>query len=94
MDYNFTAKVELEFDDIADGKVQWQDMLESFYRPFHKTVETTEEKSERASGERLLGLILNPEKIFTLVLDDLVLLFKLEKRMKWKKFASLKKSTS
>ncbi len=56
MDYNFTAKVELEFDDIADGKVQWQDMLESFYRPFHKTVETTEEKSERASGERLLGV--------------------------------------
>ncbi|HET6990420.1 MAG TPA: type I DNA topoisomerase, partial [Bacteroidia bacterium] len=56
MDYNFTAKVELEFDEIAEGKVQWQKMLESFYRPFHKTVETTEEKSERASGERLLGV--------------------------------------
>ncbi len=56
MDYNFTAKVELEFDEIAEGNVQWQKMLESFYRPFHKTVETTEEKSERASGERLLGV--------------------------------------
>jgi DNA topoisomerase-1 len=56
MDYNFTAKVELEFDEIAEGKVQWQKMLESFYRPFHKTVEVTEEKSERASGERLLGV--------------------------------------
>jgi DNA topoisomerase-1 len=55
MDYNFTAKVEMEFDEIAEGKVQWQKMLESFYKPFHKTVEKTEETSERASGERLLG---------------------------------------
>lgn len=56
MDYHFTAKVEMEFDEIAEGKVQWQKMLESFYKPFHKTVEQTEEKSERASGERLLGV--------------------------------------
>ncbi len=56
MDYHFTAKVEMEFDEIAEGKVQWQKMLETFYKPFHKTVEQTEETSERASGERLLGV--------------------------------------
>ncbi|MBI3512325.1 MAG: type I DNA topoisomerase [Bacteroidetes bacterium] len=56
MDYNFTANVEEEFDEIAEGKIDWRKMLEGFYRPFHKTVETTEEKSERASGERLLGI--------------------------------------
>lgn len=56
MDYHFTATVEEEFDDIADGKVDWKKMLESFYRPFHKDVEKTEETSERASGERELGV--------------------------------------
>jgi DNA topoisomerase-1 len=55
MDYHFTANVEEEFDEIAEGKVKWKKMLLDFYVPFHKTVETTEEKSERASGERLLG---------------------------------------
>jgi DNA topoisomerase-1 len=55
MDYHFTARVEEEFDDIAEGKVDWRKMLESFYRPFHKDVEKTEETSERASGERELG---------------------------------------
>ncbi len=56
MDYHFTANVEEEFDEIAEGKVEWRKMLDQFYRPFHKTVEVTEEKSERASGERLLGI--------------------------------------
>lgn len=56
MDFNFTAKVEEEFDDIADGKIEWTKMLSDFYKPFHKNVENTSEHSERASGERLLGL--------------------------------------
>jgi DNA topoisomerase-1 len=56
MDYHFTASVEEEFDDIAEGKVNWKKMLESFYRPFHSDVEKTEETSERASGERELGV--------------------------------------
>jgi DNA topoisomerase-1 len=56
MDYNFTAYVEEEFDEIAEGKMDWRKMLDEFYRPFHNTVETTEEKSERASGERVLGV--------------------------------------
>jgi DNA topoisomerase-1 len=55
MDYSFTATVEEEFDEIAEGKIDWRKMLEQFYRPFHKDVEKTEETSERASGERLLG---------------------------------------
>ena len=56
MDYHFTAYVEEEFDIIAEGKMNWRKMLEDFYRPFHKDVEQTEETSERASGERLLGI--------------------------------------
>jgi DNA topoisomerase-1 len=56
MDYNFTAKVEEEFDEIAEGKINWTKMLADFYKPFHKNVENTSENSERASGERLLGV--------------------------------------
>jgi DNA topoisomerase-1 len=55
MDYNFTAKVEAEFDDIAEGKKVWNDMLEEFYQPFHKKVENALEHAERSNGERLLG---------------------------------------
>jgi DNA topoisomerase-1 len=56
MDYNFTASVEKEFDDIAQGLVKWTKMLKEFYGPFHLKVEDTIENSERASGERELGL--------------------------------------
>jgi DNA topoisomerase-1 len=56
MDYNFTALVEKEFDEIAEGKLKWQKMLESFYKPFHIHVENTVENSDRASGERVLGV--------------------------------------
>ncbi len=55
MNYNFTASVEKEFDDIAKGLVQWTKMISEFYGPFHVKVEDTIENSERASGERLLG---------------------------------------
>jgi len=55
LDFHFTAKVEEEFDEIADGKIEWTKMLKEFYKPFHKTVEKTIDSSERASGERLLG---------------------------------------
>ncbi|MCC7301255.1 MAG: type I DNA topoisomerase [Bacteroidia bacterium] len=56
MDYHFTAKVEEEFDEIAEGKLDWTAMLKEFYSPFHKTVEKVEETSERATGERKLGV--------------------------------------
>jgi DNA topoisomerase-1 len=55
MDFNFTAKIEGEFDEIAAGKLKWSDMLASFYEPFHVTIEHTLETAERAKGERELG---------------------------------------
>ena len=55
LDYHFTADVEREFDEIADGKVSWNKMIEGFYSDFHKKVEYTLENSDRATGERLLG---------------------------------------
>ncbi|MEE1885588.1 type I DNA topoisomerase [Pedobacter flavus] len=56
VDFNFTASVEKEFDEIAQGLKNWTDMLHTFYKPFHKDVENTLENAERATGERLLGI--------------------------------------
>jgi len=55
LDFNFTAKVEKEFDEIANGEKVWNDMIKSFYVPFHQNVEETEKTSERATGEKYLG---------------------------------------
>jgi len=55
MDYNFTASVEKEFDEIAQGLKEWSSVIKEFYYPFHKQVENTEKKAEKFSGERLLG---------------------------------------
>ena len=55
MDYNFTAGVEEQFDLIAEGKQDWQDMIKDFYSPFKEQVEHTLENADRASGERILG---------------------------------------
>lgn len=55
IDYNFTAKVEKEFDEISDGKKKWNQMIKEFYGPFHKKIESTQEESGKFSGERLLG---------------------------------------
>ncbi len=41
LDYNFTADVELQFDEVADGKKVWSKMIDDFYKPFHQSVETT-----------------------------------------------------
>lgn len=55
MDYSFTASVEEEFDQIASGSLQWNDMIAKFYRPFHaQVVETT--GKERVNTERYLGV--------------------------------------
>lgn len=56
LDYHFTAKVEQEFDEIAQGLVEWTKMIDDFYKPFHVHVENTLEHSERATGERELGV--------------------------------------
>lgn len=55
MDYSFTAEIEKEFDEIAEGKMKWSKMVGDFYGPFHSGVEHTMETAGRAVGERLLG---------------------------------------
>lgn len=56
LEYNFTANVEKEFDEIAEGKMEWQKMLSAFYTPFHSTIEQATENSEYTRTERLLGI--------------------------------------
>jgi len=55
LDYNFTAKVEEDFDEIAEGKVDWKKMMKAFYKDFHPIVVDVQENAERESGERILG---------------------------------------
>ena len=55
LDYNFTANVEKEFDEIAQGQKVWNQMIKEFYYPFAKQVKETLENSEKVKGERLLG---------------------------------------
>ncbi|MCL4153628.1 UNVERIFIED_CONTAM: hypothetical protein GTU68_007905 [Idotea baltica] len=55
LDYNFTAKVEADFDEIAEGKEDWTKMMKSFYKDFHPVVEDVKENADRESGERILG---------------------------------------
>ncbi|HAX95171.1 MAG TPA: DNA topoisomerase I, partial [Prolixibacteraceae bacterium] len=55
MDYNFTAKVEAEFDEIAEGKRVWSEVIDEFYHPFHQKIDNALKNSEKTKGERLLG---------------------------------------
>ena len=55
LDYNFTAKVEEDFDEIAEGDEDWQKVMKDFYKDFHPMVLHVEENADRASGERVLG---------------------------------------
>jgi DNA topoisomerase-1 len=56
MDYGFTARIEEEFDEVAQGKLQWNKMIDAFYSPFKKDVDNTIENAQRISGERDLGV--------------------------------------
>jgi DNA topoisomerase-1 len=57
MDYNFTASVEKEFDSIAEGKMNWTEAIDRFYKVFHPIVEQTASvKTEHKVGERELGI--------------------------------------
>jgi DNA topoisomerase-1 len=57
MDYNFTAKVELDFDKIAEGDEKWTDMMKNFYKSFEPSVEETmNSRQQHKAGERLLGV--------------------------------------
>jgi DNA topoisomerase-1 len=55
LDYNFTAKVEHDFDEIAEGNIEWTKMMQEFYDEFHPTVKDVEANADRESGERILG---------------------------------------
>ncbi len=55
MDYNFTANVEKQFDEVAEGELKWQKMIADFYTPFHHQVDITMQQSEKSNGERHLG---------------------------------------
>ena len=56
IDYNFTATVEKDFDDIAAGKKEWRKVIDKFYVPFHKNIRLTQQNSHRTSGSRLVGV--------------------------------------
>ena len=56
IDYNFTAAVEKDFDEIADGKKEWRKVIDKFYVPFHKNIRQTQQNSHRTSGSRLIGV--------------------------------------
>jgi DNA topoisomerase-1 len=56
MDYHFTARIEEEFDEVAQGKLIWSKMIDDFYNPFKKDVDNTIENAERIKGERELGV--------------------------------------
>jgi DNA topoisomerase-1 len=56
LDYNFTAKVEQDFDEIAEGNEDWTKMMRDFYSHFHPNVKNVEENADRESGERILGI--------------------------------------
>ncbi|HEX5654061.1 MAG TPA: DNA topoisomerase, partial [Chitinophagaceae bacterium] len=56
MDYSFTARIEEEFDEVAEGKMKWHKMIDDFYSPFKKDVEKTIETADRIKGERELGV--------------------------------------
>lgn len=55
LDYNFTAKVEQDFDEIAEGNIEWAKMMREFYDKFHPNVKDVEANADRESGERILG---------------------------------------
>jgi DNA topoisomerase-1 len=55
MDYHFTASVEVELDEIAEGNKVWYEVIDRFYQPFHEKIGTVLKKSEKTRGERILG---------------------------------------
>jgi DNA topoisomerase-1 len=56
LDYSFTAKVEEEFDEIAEGQIEWHQMIQNFYTDFAETVQTTKTTADRVNMEKVLGI--------------------------------------
>jgi DNA topoisomerase-1 len=95
VDFNFTASVEKQFDEIAQGMKEWTAMLHDFYNPFHKGVQSTIETADKATGERELVCTRKAAKRFLYVLAATAHLYRLAKvlPMKTKKsrlYASLR----
>jgi DNA topoisomerase-1 len=55
LDFHFTASVEDQFDEIAEGKINWQEMIDGFYKPFHENLVDIQKHAEKVTGERFLG---------------------------------------
>jgi len=55
MQYSFTAEVEDKLDEIAQGKENWVETVDKYFKPFVKTIQSTLETAEKATGERILG---------------------------------------
>jgi DNA topoisomerase-1 len=96
IDYQFTATVEKDFDEIAQGRKVWHEMIHTFYVPFHAQISQTEEKTKKFSGEKLLGT--DPktgEKVFVKIgrFGPVVQIGETESEQK-PRFAGLKKGQS
>ena len=76
LDYNFTAKVEEDFDNIAEGNEEWKHMMKDFYKKFHPQIENVTENADRESGERILGKDPESGKTVLVRLENLVLWLK------------------
>ena len=97
MNYSFTANIENEFDEIAAGKKKWNQMIGSFYTPFHSKVNDTLENAERAVGERILGV--DPESGKNVIarlgrFGPMVQIGSLDDETEKPRFASLKRDQS
>ncbi len=55
MNFGFTADIERQFDEVAAGKIKWQEMIDAFYTPFKSILDKTMEEAQRAKGRRVLG---------------------------------------
>lgn len=55
LDFQFTARMEEDFDEVADGKKNWKDLIDGFYQDFHPTIQSVEKEAGYATGERTLG---------------------------------------
>ncbi|HQW06126.1 MAG: type I DNA topoisomerase [Flavobacteriales bacterium] len=96
VDLNFTAKVEEEFDVIAEGKENWREMIARFYKPFHETIGIVSETAERATGARELGVDpVSGKKIYSRIgrFGPMIQIGEVEDEEK-PRFASLRKDQS
>ncbi|MCX7744592.1 MAG: type I DNA topoisomerase [Flavobacteriales bacterium] len=96
VDYNFTATVEKEFDEIASGNLKWEKMIKGFYKPFHEIVEETEKTSKRVTGKRELGIDpASGKKVYALIgrFGPMIQIGEVEEEEK-PRYASLRKGQS